>query len=354
MAFEIQEGLLDELRSRVSLASICAEDLEWDDRKSNPAKGDLWAPCPFHREKSASFHVDDRKSFYYCFGCHAKGDVITYVREMKNVNFHEAVLLLANKAGVHVNLNPPSPTSPDFNDLVDIKNFIVLHFTQEHFLELGIKTGWSDFINAHPRLLRSLSWGDDDYAGCVMELISKMNARNDGSIEVLKAYLDQRFSEEKVAAVSAIAFEGSKRHLGYQYEAPRNDIISVMMPFSPSFSEVYGAIKTAAASTNLQVKRADEVWDESVLIQDILKLINHSAVVICDLTGRNENVFYELGIAHAWGKPVIPITQNADDVPFDLKHHRYLSYLNNSEGRDVLSDKLSGRLKTLIAPNPLL
>ncbi len=180
-----------------------------------------------------------------------------------------------------------------------------------------------------------------------------MEAANDGSIKLLHNYIDQRFSDEKAAAVAAIAFEGSSKHLGYEFEAPRNDIISVMMPFSPSFNDVYGAIKDAAASTALQVKRADEVWDDSVLIKDILRLINHSAVVVCDLTGRNENVFYELGIAHAWGKPVVPITQNADDVPFDLKHHRFLPYLNNSEGRKDLSAKLGKRLEALVGRNPL-
>ncbi len=49
------------------------------------AKGDWWAPCPFHQEKSASFHVDDRKGYYYCFGCHAKGDALSFVKETENL-----------------------------------------------------------------------------------------------------------------------------------------------------------------------------------------------------------------------------------------------------------------------------
>lgn len=72
----------------------------WDSRKSNQAKGDMWAPCPFHQEKSASFHVDDRKGFYYCFGCHAKGDAISFVRETENVGFMEAVEILAREVGM--------------------------------------------------------------------------------------------------------------------------------------------------------------------------------------------------------------------------------------------------------------
>jgi DNA primase len=60
----------------------------------------MWAPCPFHQEKSASFHVDDRKGYYYCFGCHAKGDALTFIQETENLGFMEAVEVLAREAGM--------------------------------------------------------------------------------------------------------------------------------------------------------------------------------------------------------------------------------------------------------------
>lgn len=93
-------GFLDELRTRVTLSSVVGRKVTWDMRKSNMAKGDFWAPCPFHQEKSASFHVDDRKGFYYCFGCHAKGDAVTFVKESENLGFMEAVEVLAREAGM--------------------------------------------------------------------------------------------------------------------------------------------------------------------------------------------------------------------------------------------------------------
>ncbi|MFK7869904.1 MAG: DNA primase [Roseobacter sp.] len=95
-------GFLDELRTRSSLTSVVGRKVTWDMRKSNQAKGDMWAPCPFHQEKTASFHVDDRKGFYHCFGCHAKGDAITFVRETENVGFMEAVEILAQEAGMQL------------------------------------------------------------------------------------------------------------------------------------------------------------------------------------------------------------------------------------------------------------
>ncbi|NNF23591.1 MAG: DNA primase [Rhodobacteraceae bacterium] len=93
-------GFLDELRTRTSMAQVAGRKVMWDARKSNQGKGDMWAPCPFHQEKTASFHVDDRKGFYYCFGCHAKGDAISFVRETENVGFMEAVEILSREAGM--------------------------------------------------------------------------------------------------------------------------------------------------------------------------------------------------------------------------------------------------------------
>ena len=103
----LPNGFLDELRTRVTLSSIVGKKVTWDMRKSNMAKGDFWAPCPFHQEKSASFHVDDRKGYYYCFGCHAKGDAVTFVKESENLGFMEAVQVLAGEAGMQMPARDP-------------------------------------------------------------------------------------------------------------------------------------------------------------------------------------------------------------------------------------------------------
>ncbi len=101
-AVSLPSGFLDDLRSRVSLSQVAGRKVTWDARKSKRAKGDMWAPCPFHQEKTASFHVDDRKGFYYCFGCHAKGNVFRFVQDTENVTFMEAVRILAREAGMQV------------------------------------------------------------------------------------------------------------------------------------------------------------------------------------------------------------------------------------------------------------
>ncbi|PCJ73391.1 MAG: DNA primase [Rhodobacteraceae bacterium] len=103
----LPDGFLDDLHERTSIAQVVGRKVMWDNKKSNPGKGDMWAPCPFHQEKTASFHVDDRKGFYYCFGCHAKGSAIGFVQETENVSFMEAVEILAREVGMPMPKSSP-------------------------------------------------------------------------------------------------------------------------------------------------------------------------------------------------------------------------------------------------------
>ena len=123
-------GFLDELYSRVSLAQVVGRKVVWDHRKSNQGKGDMWAPCPFHQEKTPSFHVDDRKGFYYCFGCHAKGNAITFIRETENVSFIEAVEILARDVGME--MPAPDPQARERAnrqaDLIKVMEQAIQHY----------------------------------------------------------------------------------------------------------------------------------------------------------------------------------------------------------------------------------
>jgi DNA primase len=102
----ITPGFLDELRHRLVLSDLVGRKVQWDKRKSNPRRRDYWGCCPFHHEKSPSFHVEDDKGRYYCFGCGAKGDAVTFVIETENLSFPEAVQSLAGLVGMTV----PAPT----------------------------------------------------------------------------------------------------------------------------------------------------------------------------------------------------------------------------------------------------
>ncbi|MDP2620645.1 MAG: DNA primase [Hyphomicrobiales bacterium] len=91
---------LDEIRARVPISDVVGRAVTWDRRKSTPAKGDYWACCPFHSEKTPSFHADNRRGIYHCFGCQASGDIFRFLIEKEGLSFPETVERLAAEAGL--------------------------------------------------------------------------------------------------------------------------------------------------------------------------------------------------------------------------------------------------------------
>lgn len=135
----------------------------------------------------------------------------------------------------------------------------------------------------------------------------------------------------------------------FQLRAPQiveQDLLSAMMPFA-GFGGVYNAIQTAASNNQMRCHRADDIWENHAIIQDVVDLIDRSSIVICDCTNRNPNVFYEIGVAHALGKEVILITQSGGDVPFDLAHIRHIRYFANDLHQ--LTADLAARIQAIQA-----
>ena len=98
-------AFLEKVKTSVKISDIVSRHVNWDPKKSNLSKQDFWAPCPFHQEKTASLHVDDAKGFYYCFGCQAKGNIFSFLKEIEGVSFFDAVKLLSNKAGIPLEID---------------------------------------------------------------------------------------------------------------------------------------------------------------------------------------------------------------------------------------------------------
>jgi hypothetical protein len=111
-----------------------------------------------------------------------------------------------------------------------------------------------------------------------------------------------------------------------QKPSVRADVF-VIMPFVKELKPVYDDhIRSAVPKMNLTVARGDDFFTAKSVMSDIWNAMNACRLVIADCTGRNPNVFYEMGIAHTLGKPVILISQNKEDIPFDIQHIRYLIY----------------------------
>ena len=125
---------------------------------------------------------------------------------------------------------------------------------------------------------------------------------------------------------------------------PTLNHIAVMMPFAQEFDPVHDAIKAACRDLSLETLRVDGIYGPTKIINDVFSTIVQSRLVISDLTGRNPNVLYETGLAHARNCDVILLAQNPQDIPFNLSQIRYIKYMANEEGMAKLNEDLKNSL----------
>lgn len=135
---------------------------------------------------------------------------------------------------------------------------------------------------------------------------------------------------------------------------PDPKLCFVLMPFDKPkarrkpFMQVYKVIRSTVHWAKLRCKRADEIFGVRPIVEDIWESINKAALIIADLTGRNANVFYEVGLSHAMPKKVIFLAQTTEDVPFDVRHIRCIIYENSDIGRKKLTKDLYKTIKSAL------
>ncbi len=241
--------------------------------------------------------------------------------------------------------------------LFALHEFVRERFTKADWFRIAHLTDSVELVEDHPRLLRSLDFRDDDYDGNSLQVLSKIISERNANLYEIERYVESRRVSVGRSASIAPAFVSTvhtaqpDRTITFApdvFRIPDKAVeqtrLSVMMPFESRFSGTYTAIRNVCARLNIDCRRADDIWDNSILIQDVFDLIFTSHAVITDFTDRNPNVFYETGMAHTLGKIVIPITQSVADIPFDLRHHRALTYLPNTEGLAKLEVDLEKKL----------
>jgi hypothetical protein len=125
------------------------------------------------------------------------------------------------------------------------------------------------------------------------------------------------------------------------------------MPFDPSFRDHYElGIKPACVESGAVCIRVDEQPFLENILKRIYRQIGDADIVIDEMTGRNPNVYYEIGYAHGIGKSVVLLTRNADDIPFDLKHYPHIVYGNSITD---LKTQLSAKIRWCLEnPDELL
>lgn len=232
--------------------------------------------------------------------------------------------------------------------LLHLKRVICKCFSDGNWRELGLLTHSRSTIEGHPRLFRSLYFGDDDYESCVIAVLETILRRDIANLDIAENYAAE-VAEGMTGVTDAPAVLNRYLCAPGVFKIPDGGtdgkLVALMMPFDSEFNAVCNTIKEAASELGLSCKRADDIWEDSTIIQDVFSLIYRSAIVICDFSNKNPNVLYEAGIAHTLGRKVIPLAQHISDIPFDLRHHRHLMYLPNTEGLRELKAKLSEKIR---------
>lgn len=124
----------------------------------------------------------------------------------------------------------------------------------------------------------------------------------------------------------------------------------VMMPFAAPFRLVYdNAITPAVADAGLTCRRGDDISQPGAILTQIWQAILSARMIVADLSGANGNVLYELGLAHVVGHEAILLTQNIENIPFDLRHQRVIVYDNTPEGLEALQTQLTAAIQTALA-----
>lgn len=149
------------------------------------------------------------------------------------------------------------------------------------------------------------------------------------------------FSNNNITDFSNISFF---KNLGinktdFEKQNITNDVF-VLTPFLDKETNTFAVIKNLCQNINLKCIRGDEEFRENDILSHIVKSIITSRIIIANLNGRNPNVFYELGICHAIGKPVILVSKNLTNMPFDLQSKNIILYDNEDDLQNKLKDTL--------------
>ena len=249
-------------------------------------------------------------------------------------------------------------THTQMQQLFALHDYIRNHFTKMDWIKVAYLTNSLELIEDHPRLLRSLDFNDADYEGNSLQVLARIINSDPEYLADIEKFVAEKKAKDRQPAVRTVnEFVSTNRATMPErvirfapdvFQIPDKsvepNVLSVMMPFEARFNGTYLAIRNVCARLGIECRRADDIWDNSILIQDVFDLIFTSRAVITDFTDRNPNVFYETGVAHTLGKVVIPITQSVADIPFDLRHHRALTYLPNQEGLLKLETDLEKKL----------
>jgi hypothetical protein len=127
----------------------------------------------------------------------------------------------------------------------------------------------------------------------------------------------------------------------------RRPRVFVLMPFDPAFDWLYEEVRAAGEDAGVAIERADDIFQAGIVIDQIKTRIKEADIVIAVCTGRNPNVFYELGIAESIHRPIL-IGEQSRDLPFDVHHFRAHFY-GGADERSTLRKRVSRAIRETMA-----
>jgi hypothetical protein len=229
-----------------------------------------------------------------------------------------------------------------------------LHSSTAAVLKLirdGKANGWSELDAAfgddqHKRYFLRKIVGDLESAGLIVFkdgrfAVTDQWVRIQGTLGISLTSLDESARRDFVSVAPLFGVPDVSREVA--------DVF-VLMSFHADFTPIYKThVSEVVRSLGLTVGRADDFFTPHAVMRDVWTAVFRSRAVIADCTTRNPNVFYEIGMAHTVGKPVILITQHEDDVPFDLRHIRYIKYAYTPPGMKAFEETLRFTLQDVLA-----
>jgi nucleoside 2-deoxyribosyltransferase len=176
-----------------------------------------------------------------------------------------------------------------------------------------------------------------------------------GTLEATMRSLLDRVSPQERETAQAVVEEALRaqpeiprrvRMFKEKIEDPRS--VFVLMPFRAEMSGIYDVIKSAADDLSLRVWRADDIAGPGLITDQILDAISNVRLIVADITGKNPNVLYEIGMAHSLGKAVIIIAEEGESLPFDIAGVRVVFYKQSVAGAAELKTRLKETLRTML------
>lgn len=286
------------------------------------------------------------------------------------------------------NLGVGDSIADSINKAIEQSRFIFLIMSPDYFASAWTTQEWNMAMHSEmnensiktipiyyktceiPQLLRTKQWADfrnlENYNVSFTQLIGQISELKGSRKSNL--YKKQNINENIVGstienldskklvemtkvlkeAVEAFKSEPSQKSAPVKLD---EKLCFIVMPFgNEELNIVYeDFIKPPIENVcNLTCERGDDVFGSNVIMDDITKSIQRAKIIVADLTGRNPNVFYEVGIAHTLNKTVLLLAQSIDDVPFDLRHRRVLLYEYSPRGCKKLENDIPKHIKSLL------